>query len=101
MISSDLSGKTILITGALGAIAEHMVRKLAASGATLVLTDIKTEEQAKRTLNEWQISSSSYLYFSADITNSTQQEALLNPPFNNFPSTLPLSAPPSPLLLSP
>ena len=35
MISIDLSGKTILITGALGAIAEHMVRRLAASGAKL------------------------------------------------------------------
>ena len=46
MISIDLSGKTILITGALGAIAEHMVRRLAASGATLVLTDIKPERQA-------------------------------------------------------
>jgi len=85
MISIDLSGKTILITGALGAIAEHMVRKLAASGATLVLTDIKTEEQAKRTLNEWQISSSSYLYFSADITDSRQVEAVVNAAFKKFP----------------
>ncbi len=85
MISIDLSGKTILITGALGAIAEHMVRKLAASGATLVLTDIKTEEQAKRTLNEWQISSSSYLYFSADITDSSQVEAVVNAAFKKFP----------------
>ncbi len=85
MISIDLSGKTILITGALGAIAEHMVRKLAASGATLVLTDIKTEEQAKRTLNEWQISSSSYLYFSADITDSNQVEAVVNAAFKKFP----------------
>ena len=50
MITIDLSGKTILITGALGAIAEHMVRRLAASGATLVLTDIKAEDQARRTL---------------------------------------------------
>ena len=47
MITIDLSGKTILITGALGAIAEHMVRRLAASGATLVLTDIKAEDQAE------------------------------------------------------
>ena len=55
MISIDLSGKTILITGALGAIAEHMVRRLAASGATLVLTDIKPEDEARRTLDHWQI----------------------------------------------
>ena len=41
MIGIDLRGKTILITGALGAIAEHMVRKLCEAGATLALTDIK------------------------------------------------------------
>ena len=46
MITIDLSGKMVLITGALGAIAEHMVRRLAASGATLVLTDIKAERVA-------------------------------------------------------
>ena len=63
MITIDLSGKTILITGALGAIAEHMVRRLAASGATLVLTDIKAEDRAQRTLAQWEIPSSSYVYF--------------------------------------
>jgi NAD(P)-dependent dehydrogenase (short-subunit alcohol dehydrogenase family) len=41
VISIDLSGKTILITGAMGAIAEHMVKRLAAAGATLVLLDLK------------------------------------------------------------
>ncbi|MGC2646047.1 MAG: hypothetical protein WA261_07170, partial [Candidatus Sulfotelmatobacter sp.] len=62
MITIDLSGKAILITGALGAIAEHMVRRLVESGATLVLTDIKAADQAESTLHEWQISSSSYFY---------------------------------------
>lgn len=52
MISIDLSGRTILITGALGAIAEQVVRRLAEAGATLVLTDIKPEMQAKRNLDE-------------------------------------------------
>ena len=85
MISIDLSGKTILITGALGAIAEHMVRRLAASGATLVLTDIKPEEQARRTLNDWQIPPSSYLYFSADITDSSQVDRVVNAAFEKFP----------------
>ena len=55
MITIDLSGKMVLITGALGAIAEHMVRRLAASGATLVLTDIKAEDEARQTLHDWQI----------------------------------------------
>jgi NAD(P)-dependent dehydrogenase (short-subunit alcohol dehydrogenase family) len=85
MISIDLAGKTILITGALGAIAEHMVRKLAASGATLVLTDIKTAGQARQTLNDWQISPSSYFYFAADITESSQVEEVAKAAFEKFP----------------
>ncbi|MFZ0684003.1 MAG: SDR family oxidoreductase [Terriglobales bacterium] len=85
MIGIDLSGKAILITGALGAIAEHMVRRLTAAGATLVLTDIKDEEFARRTLNDWQIPSSSYLYFSADITDSKQVNTVVNAAFEKFP----------------
>jgi NAD(P)-dependent dehydrogenase (short-subunit alcohol dehydrogenase family) len=85
MISIDLSGKTILITGALGAIAEHIVRRLVESGATVVLTDIKTDEQAKRTLDDWKISPSSYLYVAADIADSNQVEAVVNAAFEKFP----------------
>ncbi|HKN16212.1 MAG TPA: SDR family oxidoreductase [Candidatus Sulfotelmatobacter sp.] len=85
MISIDLSGKTILITGALGAIAEHMVRRLAESGAQLVLTDIKTEKQAREKFEEWQISSSSHLYFPADITDSSQVDRVVNAAFQKFP----------------
>jgi NAD(P)-dependent dehydrogenase (short-subunit alcohol dehydrogenase family) len=85
MIAIDLSAKTILVTGALGAIAEHMVRKLAASGATLVLTDIKPEQQAIQTLNDWQIPPSAYLYFSADITDSSQVNSVVNAAFEKFP----------------
>jgi len=86
MISIDLSGKTILITGALGAIAEHMVRRLAASGATLILTDIKSDDLAKHTLNDWQIPPSSYIYFSADITDSSQVNSVVNAAFEKFPA---------------
>ena len=86
MIGIDLSGKTILITGGLGAIAEHMVRKLAAVGATLVLTDVKAEPDAQRTLNDWQIPPSSYVYFAADITDSRQVDGLMNAAFDKFPN---------------
>ena len=85
MITIDLSGKTILITGALGAIAEHMVRRLAASGAKLVLTDIKAEDQARRTLTDWSIPASSYVYFAADITDSRQVNAVVRAAFEQFP----------------
>jgi len=85
MISIDLSGKTILITGALGAIAEHMVRRLAESGAQLVLTDIKAEDLAQKTLQEWHIPPPSYLYFPADITVSSQVNRVVNAAFEKFP----------------
>ncbi|MGA9392316.1 MAG: SDR family oxidoreductase [Candidatus Sulfotelmatobacter sp.] len=85
MISIDLSGKTILITGALGAIAEHMVRRLTESGATLILTDIKTEKQAREMLKEWKIPPPSYVYLSADITNSSQVNSLVDAAFEKFP----------------
>ena len=84
-ISIDLSGKSILLTGALGAIAEHMVRRLAASGATLVLTDIRSEAEAKRMLDGWKIEPSSYLYFAADIADSSQVDRLMRAAFEKFP----------------
>ncbi|MFZ0292460.1 MAG: SDR family oxidoreductase [Candidatus Sulfotelmatobacter sp.] len=86
MISIDLTGKAILITGALGAIAEHMVRRLVESGATLVLTDIKAADQATSTLNEWRIPSSSYFYLAADITDSRQVDRVVSGAFEKFPN---------------
>jgi NAD(P)-dependent dehydrogenase (short-subunit alcohol dehydrogenase family) len=85
MISIDLSGKTILITGALGAIAEHVVRRLTEAGAFLILTDIKSVEQAKQTLGRWQIPSSSYSYMPADITHAEEVEALVSTAFEKSP----------------
>jgi NAD(P)-dependent dehydrogenase (short-subunit alcohol dehydrogenase family) len=86
MISIDLSGKAILMTGAMGAIAEHMVRRLTAAGATLVLTDIKSEDEARSILKAWQIPQSSYLYFPADITESSQVKRLVDAVFEKFPN---------------
>jgi NAD(P)-dependent dehydrogenase (short-subunit alcohol dehydrogenase family) len=84
MIGIDLSGKAILITGALGAIAEHVVRRLALAGATLVLTDLKSEEQAHATLNGWQIPTASYTYLPADITDSNQVNRIVEAAFEKF-----------------
>jgi len=86
MITIDLSRKTILITGALGAIAEHVVRKLAMAGATLILVDIKSEETARETLNHWQISDSTHIYFSADITDPGAMDRLVQKSFDSFPN---------------
>src|SRR6202044_3056069 len=86
MIAIDLSGKTILMTGALGAIAEHMVRKLGEAGATLVLTDIKPKDAARRTLDEWKIPHASYSYFAADITDAGAVERLVQKAFERWPA---------------
>src|SRR5215469_1444448 len=71
MITIDLSGKTILLTGALGAIAEHIVRRLVAAGATLVLVDLKPREEALQKLDGWDIPTESFVYHSVDITDTT------------------------------
>jgi NAD(P)-dependent dehydrogenase (short-subunit alcohol dehydrogenase family) len=86
MIGINLSGKAVLITGAMGAIAEFMVKKLAAAGATLVLLDIKPEDAAKRTLQDWQIPSSSYVYFSTDITDSDALSQVIAESFKRLPA---------------
>lgn len=85
MTGIDLSGKKILITGALGAIAEHIVRRLAGSGAVLILVDIKSDDEARQALGEWQIPASSYLYFSADITDSRKLNRAVEEAFGRYP----------------
>jgi NAD(P)-dependent dehydrogenase (short-subunit alcohol dehydrogenase family) len=85
MITIDLSGKTILLTGALGAIAEFVVKRLVEAGATLVLTDLKGEEEAKATLDGWGIAPSTYVYFSADVSDSKQVDRVVKAAFEKFP----------------
>jgi NAD(P)-dependent dehydrogenase (short-subunit alcohol dehydrogenase family) len=86
MLTIDLSGKSILITGALGAIAESMVRKLMAAGATLVLIDIKPEDAARQTLRAWKIPDASYVYFPTDITDSAALGHVVEESFRRFPA---------------
>jgi NAD(P)-dependent dehydrogenase (short-subunit alcohol dehydrogenase family) len=85
MISIDLSGKVILITGALGAIAEHMVKRLTAAGARLVLIDLKGAEEATETLGQWQIPPDSYVYYSTDITDAAALTRVVDECFERFP----------------
>jgi NAD(P)-dependent dehydrogenase (short-subunit alcohol dehydrogenase family) len=86
MINIDLSGKTILITGAMGAIAEHMVRKLAAAGATLVLLDLKPAHEAISELKEWKIPPEAYVYHSLDITDAPKLTRVVDTAFDRFPA---------------
>src|SRR6516162_8427810 len=86
MITIDLSGKTILLTGAMGAIAEHIVRRLAAAGAMLVLLDLKPAEQALQYLREWNVPSESYVYHAIDITDSASLGRVVDGSFDRFPN---------------
>lgn len=86
MISIDLTGKTILITGALGAIAEHMVRRLSAAGATLVLLDLKPASDAGTMLKAWGIPPEKCVYHSLDITDSASLTRVVEETFERFPS---------------
>jgi NAD(P)-dependent dehydrogenase (short-subunit alcohol dehydrogenase family) len=85
MIEIDLSKKTILITGALGAIAEHIVRTLSLAGATLVLTDIRPESEALLTLDRWQIDSTNIIYRRLDVTDGVAIDSLVREMMQNYP----------------
>jgi NAD(P)-dependent dehydrogenase (short-subunit alcohol dehydrogenase family) len=85
MIQIDLSGKVILITGAMGAIAEHMVKKLSAAGATLVLLDLKPANEAREMLRTWRIPQEKHVYHSLDITDSATLTSVVNETFERYP----------------
>jgi NAD(P)-dependent dehydrogenase (short-subunit alcohol dehydrogenase family) len=85
MVEIDLTGKSILITGALGAIAEHMVKRLSAAGATLAL-DIKNAGEAKSMLRSWGIAEEKYTYDSCDISDSEQLTRIVDAAFARFPA---------------
>jgi NAD(P)-dependent dehydrogenase (short-subunit alcohol dehydrogenase family) len=85
MIQIDLSGKAILLTGAMGAIAEHMVKRLHAAGAMLVLIDLKPPSEAHTMLRAWKIPEAGYVYHSLDITESAALIRVVDESFERFP----------------
>jgi NAD(P)-dependent dehydrogenase (short-subunit alcohol dehydrogenase family) len=85
MIQIDLSGKVILITGAMGAIAEHIVKGLTAGGAKVVLVDLKAAGEARETIRKWRIPDESFVYCSIDITDSAKLIKVVDQSFERFP----------------
>lgn len=86
MISIDLSKQTILMTGALGAIAEHIVRKLCEADAFLVLTDAKQNAEAVALLNKWEIPANKYVYRQLDVMNADAVEAVTQEMMTRYPN---------------
>lgn len=85
MIQIDLSDKTILITGALGAISECMVRRLLEGGATLLLTGRASEQEGAERLAAWNLPEGNYVYRRMDVTNPREVTAVVSGLFNEYP----------------
>jgi NAD(P)-dependent dehydrogenase (short-subunit alcohol dehydrogenase family) len=69
----DFSNQVVVITGALGNLGISTARSFAASGATLGLLDIKSEE-LKTTLGEYASSSNHKLFAPVDMTDAQSVE---------------------------
>src|SRR6185437_1160030 len=86
MIRIDLSQKSVLITGSLGAIAEHIVRELSEAGAFLVLTDAKSDTDAVRIIESWRIPVSRYIYRQMDVTDPYAVGTVIDEMMSGFPN---------------
>ncbi len=75
MITIDLSGKNILITGGLGAIAEVVVKRLEEAGAHMILTDLQAPEQAGRKP-----------YYQMDVTRAPEVSHVIDVIFEKYPN---------------
>ena len=85
MLTIDLSSSVILVTGALGAISEHIVRRLTRAGAMLILTDVKSTAEAVQTLQCWNIDRDKYKYYPMDVTNSRIVNCVVDEVMEQFP----------------
>jgi len=72
-----LAGKSILITGALGAIGQVVVSTLVAHGATVIANDILRDEEANSLAATHRWPAARYRYVRADITKSDEVNRLL------------------------
>lgn len=74
MVTIDLTGKTILITGGLGGIADFIVRRLEQAGATVVLTDLAPPAKAGRAH-----------YYQMDVTHPAEVSRVVTTIFEKYP----------------
>lgn len=79
----DLSNKTIIITGGLGAISERILRALASAGATLIVTDRVADDQAHAILSNWGLGGVTYLRM--DVTDPCEVQSVINEAFRRYP----------------
>jgi NAD(P)-dependent dehydrogenase (short-subunit alcohol dehydrogenase family) len=86
LITIDLKERTVLVTGALGAIGLAVSARLAEGGATLVLTDIKSPETAAEALAPLHLMPGSYSYRTMDVTNEQEVQSVVSSVFEAQPN---------------
>lgn len=74
MIGIDLSDRTILITGGLGAIAGAVVRRLSEAGAFLAVTDLADDAEGAARCVELGAKAGRHLYRRMDVTDEREVE---------------------------
>lgn len=79
----DLSNKTMLITGGLGAISEFVLKALDSAGAKLVVTDRMEDEEAHVVLASWNLEHVTYM--SMDVTDPSRVERVVDAAFTRHP----------------
>jgi NAD(P)-dependent dehydrogenase (short-subunit alcohol dehydrogenase family) len=84
MITIDLKDKTILMTGALGGIAEYVIKALAEAGATLILTDKCNAEEAQPILKAKGLSTENY--YPMDVTDAEGVRETIKLIFEKWPN---------------
>lgn len=81
----DLSSQTIFMTGALGSIAEYVVRGLSQAGAHLVLSDRESDITAHSKLARWGIQEDAFTYVRLDVTDASAIERTVADVMDRFP----------------
>ena len=81
MIAIDLSNRVVLVTGALGSIALVTIARMAEAGARLVLTDVKSPEEAACLLQGLSLPHDSYTYWKMDVTDESEVSSVVSSVF--------------------
>ena len=76
-----LAGKSVLITGGLGAIGQALISALLSHGATVVANDVVSDQDAESAASRAGWPLARYHYVRADITKSSEVENLLTKTF--------------------
>jgi NAD(P)-dependent dehydrogenase (short-subunit alcohol dehydrogenase family) len=85
MLEISLSGKTILVTGALGGIATAVNQKLLQAGATLILTDIIEKAEAEDYIAKKNYPYGGWFYKKMDVTDTENVNKVITDLFDEHP----------------